>query len=58
MKIAFHIDLKFQVEIALFARSTPAETCVLKLLRGGIPQAKTGRTVPRDLLNRHPEPNI
>ena len=41
LKIAFHIDLKFQMENALFARSAPAVTCVLKLLRGGIPQAKT-----------------
>ena len=29
------------MENALFAKSAPAVTCVLKLLRGGIPQAKT-----------------
>ena len=41
MKIAFHIDLKFQMENALFTRSAPAVTCVVKLLHGGISQAKT-----------------
>ena len=41
LKIAFHFDLKFQMENTTFPRSAPAVTCVLKLLRGGISQAKT-----------------
>ena len=39
--IAFHFDLKFQMQNALFTRSAAAVICVLKLLRGGISQAKT-----------------
>ena len=40
-KIAFHFDLKFHMENALFTRPSPAVTCVLKLFREGISQAKT-----------------
>ena len=38
--MAFHFDLKFQMENSLFTRFLPAVPCVLKLLRGGISQAK------------------
>ena len=41
--MAFHFDLKFQMENSLFTRFLPAVPCVLKLLRGGISQAKKKR---------------
>ena len=40
-RLGFHFDFKFQMENVLFTRSAPAVTCVLKLFRGGISQAKT-----------------